>query len=154
MSNRQERVAEEIKKVVSEALRTKVDNPDIGMVTVTDVELTKEMETATLYYTSLNDNKDEVANALEKSKGLIRSEVAREIRIRKAPELAVKYDNSIEYGTKVESLLNEITEQEACCVSPRAFIGTYGGDGMLHGVIPINKAQGMTGHDVVFKMRK
>lgn len=111
MSNRQERVAEEIKKVVSEALRTKVDNPDIGMVTVTDVELTKEMETATIYYTSLNENKEEVGNALEKSKGLIRSEVAREIRIRKAPELAFKYDNSIEYGNKIESLLNEIKDQ-------------------------------------------
>lgn len=111
MSNRQERVAEEIKKVVSEALRTKIDNPDIGMVTITDVELTKEMENATIYYTSLNDNKEEVGNALEKSKGFIRSEVAKEIRIRKAPELAFKYDNSIDYGNKIESILKEIKDQ-------------------------------------------
>src|SRR5699024_55663 len=111
MSNRQERVAEEIKNVVSEARRTKVDSPDIGMVTVTDVALTKEMETATICYTSLNDNKAAVTDALETSTRLIRSEVAREIRIRKAPELAFKYDNSIEYGNKIESLLNEIKDQ-------------------------------------------
>jgi ribosome-binding factor A len=49
---------EEIKKVVSEALRSKVDDKDIGMVTVTDVELTKELENATIYYTSFNNDKE------------------------------------------------------------------------------------------------
>ncbi|HIV81274.1 MAG TPA: 30S ribosome-binding factor RbfA [Candidatus Salinicoccus merdavium] len=111
MSNRNERVAEEVKKVVSEALRTKVDDSDIGMVTVTEVEVTKELETATIYYTSLNDNKEQVAEGLNRAKGLLRSEVAKEIRLRKAPELEFKYDSSIEYGNKIESLLNEIKDK-------------------------------------------
>lgn len=111
MSNRNERVAEEVKKVVSEALRTKVDDSDIGMVTVTEVEVTKELETATIYYTSLNDNKEQVAEGLDRAKGLLRSEVAKEIRLRKAPELEFKYDSSIEYGNKIESLLNEIKDK-------------------------------------------
>ncbi len=111
MSNRHERVAEEIKKVVSEALRTKVSDPDIGMITVTDVELTKEMEIATIYYTSLNDNREEVEAGLDRAKGLVRSEVAKEIRIRKTPELQFKYDTSIEYGHKIENLLNEIKDK-------------------------------------------
>ena len=111
MSNRNERVAEEVKKVVSEAIRTKVDDTDIGMVTITEVEVTKELETATIYYTSLNDNKEQVAEGLNRAKGLIRSEVAKEIRLRKAPELEFKYDSSIEYGNKIESLLNEIKDK-------------------------------------------
>lgn len=111
MSNRNERVAEEVKKVVSEAIRTKVDDTDIGMVTITEVEVTKELETATIYYTSLNDNKEQVAEGLNRAKGLIRSEVAKEIRLRKAPELDFKYDSSIEYGNKIESLLNEIKDK-------------------------------------------
>lgn len=111
MSNRHERVAEEIKKVVSETLRTKVSDPDIGMITVTDVELTKEMEIATIYFTSLNDNREEVEAALNRAKGMVRSEVAKEIRIRKAPELQFKYDTSIEYGHKIENLLNEIKDK-------------------------------------------
>ncbi|WP_462420515.1 30S ribosome-binding factor RbfA [Salinicoccus sp. Marseille-QA3877] len=111
MSNRNERVAEEVKKVVSEAVRTKVDDTDIGMVTITEVEVTKELETATIYYTSLNDNKEQVAEGLDRAKGLIRSEVAKEIRLRKAPELEFKYDSSIEYGNKIESLLNEIKDK-------------------------------------------
>lgn len=111
MSNRNERVAEEVKKVVSEAVRTKVDDTDIGMVTITEVEVTKELETATIYYTSLNDNKEQVAEGLDRAKGLLRSEVAKEIRLRKAPELEFKYDSSIEYGNKIESLLNEIKDK-------------------------------------------
>lgn len=111
MSNRNERVAEEVKKVVSETIRTKVDDTDIGMVTITEVEVTKELETATIYYTSLNDNKEQVAEGLDRAKGLIRSEVAKEIRLRKAPELEFKYDSSIEYGNKIESLLNEIKDK-------------------------------------------
>lgn len=111
MSNRNERVAEEVKKVVSEAVRTKVDDTDIGMVTITEVEVTKELENATIYYTSLNDNKEQVAEGLDRAKGLIRSEVAKEIRLRKAPELEFKYDSSIEYGNKIESLLNEIKDK-------------------------------------------
>lgn len=111
MSNRNERVAEEVKKVVSETIRTKVSDPDIGMVTVTDVELTTEMETATIYFTSLNDNKDEVHAGLDKAKGLIRTEVAKGIRLRKAPELEFKYDDSIEYGKRIDSLLNEIKDK-------------------------------------------
>lgn len=111
MSNRNERVAEEVKKVVSEALRSKVSDTDIGMVTVTEVEVTKELETATVYYTSLNDNKEQVEQGLDRAKGLLRSEVAKEIRLRKAPELEFKYDNSIEYGNKIESLLNEIKDK-------------------------------------------
>lgn len=111
MSNRNERVAEEIKKVVSEALRTKVSDSDIGMVTVTEVEVTKELENAVIYYTSLNENKEEVEAGLERAKGLLRSEVAREIRLRKAPELSFKYDTSIEYGNKIEALLRDLKEK-------------------------------------------
>ncbi len=111
MSNRNERVAEEIKKVVSEALGTKVSDSDIGMVTVTEVEVTKELENAVIYYTSLNENKEEVEAGLERAKGLLRSEVAREIRLRKAPELSFKYDTSIEYGNKIEALLRDLKEK-------------------------------------------
>lgn len=111
MSNRSERVAEEIKKVVSGALQTKVDDKDIGMVTVTDVEVTKELEHATIYFTSLNDNREEVEDALERAKGFLRTEVAQNIRLRKAPELFFRYDTSIEYGNKIESLLNDIKDQ-------------------------------------------
>ncbi|MBF0752666.1 MULTISPECIES: 30S ribosome-binding factor RbfA [Jeotgalicoccus] len=114
MSTRNERIAEEIKKVLSEEIRTTVTEkePDIGMVTITEVEVTKENETATAYYTSLNNNREFVQETLDKFNGLFRKAVATNIRLRKAPEVKFKYDTSIDYGQKIESLLSDIKERD------------------------------------------
>lgn len=114
MSQRNERIAEEIKKVLSEEIRTTVSDkePDLGMVTITEVEVTKENEVATAYFTSLNNNKEFVQDTLDKFNGLFRKAVATNIRLRKAPEIQFKYDNSIEYGQKIESLLSDIKKRE------------------------------------------
>src|SRR5699024_12494681 len=89
MSQRNERIAEEIKKVLSEEIRTTVSDkePDLGMVTITEVEVTKENEIATAYFTSLNNNKEFVQDTLDKFNGLFRKAVATNIRLRKAPEI-------------------------------------------------------------------
>lgn len=110
-NNRKDRVAEEVKKVVSEVIRSDIKDPNLGMVTVTDVDMTKELEVATVYFTTLDENKEETEAALNKAKGLVRSTVAKEIRLRKAPEIVFKHDNSIEYGSRIESLLNEIRDK-------------------------------------------
>ena len=114
MSQRNERIAEEIKKFLSEEIRTTVSDkePDLGMVTITEVEVTKENEIATAYFTSLNNNKEFVQDTLDKFNGLFRKAVATNIRLRKAPEIQFKYDNSIEYGQKIESLLSDIKKRE------------------------------------------
>ena len=114
MSQRNERIAEEIKKILSEEIRTTVSDkePDLGMVTITEVEVTKENEIATAYFTSLNNNKEFVQDTLDKFNGLFRKAVATNIRLRKAPEIQFKYDNSIEFGQKIESLLSDIKKRE------------------------------------------
>ena len=114
MSQRNERIAEEIKKILSEEIRTTVSDkePDLGMVTITEVEVTKENEIATAYFTSLNNNKEFVQDTLDRFNGLFRKAVATNIRLRKAPEIQFKYDNSIEYGQKIESLLSDIKKRE------------------------------------------
>lgn len=114
MSTRNERIAEEIKKVLSEEIRTTVTEkePDIGMVTITEVEVTKENETATAYYTSLNSNREFVQEVLDKFNGLFKKAIAKNIRLRKAPDVQFKYDNSIDYGQRIESLLSDIKAQD------------------------------------------
>lgn len=113
MSTRNERIAGEIKKILSEEIRTTVTEkePGIGMVTITEVVVTKENETATAYYTSLNNDREFVQEVLNKFNGLFRKAVATNIRLRKAPEIAFKYDTSIDYGQKIESLLSDIKDQ-------------------------------------------
>lgn len=114
MSTRNERIAEEIKKVLSESIRTTVSEkePNIGMVTITEVEVTRENETATAYYTTLNKDREFVQEVLNKFNGLFKKAVASHIRLRKAPDIAFKYDTSIDYGKKIESLLSDIKDQD------------------------------------------
>src|SRR5699024_12255732 len=114
MTTRNERIAEENKKVLSEEIRTTVTEkePDIGMVTITEVAVTKENETATAYYTSLNNNRELVQETLDKFNGLFRKAVATNIRLRKSPGVKFKYDTCLDYYQKIESHLCDIKERE------------------------------------------
>lgn len=113
MAKRNDRVAEEIKKVVTEVIDNEVmdKEPSLKLVTVTEVEVSEELEYANVYFTTLNENKREVEDILNKYRGLLRSAVAKNIRLRKAPEIYVKYDRSVDYGSRIEDLLNQIKNE-------------------------------------------
>lgn len=113
MSNiRANRVAEQIKIELGEILSQKLKDPRIGFTTITDVEVTGDLQEATVYYTVLGDEdqKEDTAEGLEKASGFIRSEIGQRIRLRKTPEISFKYDEAFEYGSHIESLLREIKE--------------------------------------------
>ncbi|WP_040929133.1 MULTISPECIES: 30S ribosome-binding factor RbfA [Nosocomiicoccus] len=114
MAKRNDRVAEEIKKVVTEVIDNEVmdKEPSLKLVTVTEVEVSEELEYANVYFTTLNENKAEVEDILNKYRGLLRSAVAKNIRLRKAPEIYVKYDQSVDYGSRIEDLLNQIKNED------------------------------------------
>ncbi|MGE6258794.1 30S ribosome-binding factor RbfA [Heyndrickxia sporothermodurans] len=110
MSLRANRVGEQMKKELSEIIGRKIKDPRIGFVTVTDVQVTGDLQQAIVYITVLGDDKQKegTLNALEKAKGFIRSEVGHRIRLRKTPELAFAIDESIDYGNRIETLIKEI----------------------------------------------
>ncbi|MGE8204040.1 30S ribosome-binding factor RbfA [Heyndrickxia sp. NPDC080065] len=110
MSLRANRVGEQMKKELSEIIGRKIKDPRIGFVTVTDVQVTGDLQQATVYITVLGDDKQKegTLNALEKAKGFIRSEVGQRIRLRKTPELSFAIDESIDYGNRIETLIKEI----------------------------------------------
>jgi ribosome-binding factor A len=110
MNLRANRVGEQMKKELSEIIGRKIKDPRIGFVTVTDVQVTGDLQQATVYLTVLGDHKqrENTLNALERAKGFIRSEVGHRIRLRKTPELSFAIDESIEYGNRIETLLKEI----------------------------------------------
>jgi ribosome-binding factor A len=114
MSLRANRVGEQMKKELSEIIGRKLKDPRIGFVTVTDVEVTGDLQQAKVYITVLGDQeqRENTLNALEKAKGFIRSEVGTRIRLRKTPELFFEMDASIDYGNKIETLLKEIHQGE------------------------------------------
>lgn len=114
MKIRPRQIGEQMKKELSDIITRKVKDPRIGFVTVTDVEVTGDLQQATVYITVLGDEKEreETLIGLNKAKGFIRSEIGHRIRLRKTPELFFKYDESVEYGNRIEALIEKIARED------------------------------------------
>ena len=112
---RVDRVAQEILREVNDIIRNTVRDPRVEGVTITDVELTGDLQQATIYYTSLDDSdkaKEEVQEGLEKASGLIRSGVSEHLTTYHSPELLFARDESIESGNRIDELLNQIRQED------------------------------------------
>lgn len=114
MNVRANRVGEQMKKELGDIISRKIKDPRIGFVTVTDVSVTGDLQQATVYISVLGDEeqKQQTLIGLEKAKGFIRTEIGQRIRLRKTPEIMFEYDGSIDYGNRIETLLNQIKKDE------------------------------------------
>lgn len=114
MSLRSNRVGEQMKKELSEIIGRKLKDPRIGFVTVTDVAVTGDLQQATVYISVLGDEKqrEDTLKGLEKAKGFMRSEIGQRIRLRKTPELFFEFDESIDYGNRIETLISKIHAED------------------------------------------
>ncbi len=111
MSTKSERISDVLIEQISYILETEVKNKDIKFVTITDAKVTNDLSFAKIYYTVLNDDKKaETAKALKSAAGYIRHELRDRMDVRQIPELNFVYDESIEYGQKIEKILEEIKE--------------------------------------------
>ena len=70
------------------------------------------MSFAKIYFTTLDDDRDKVTKALNKASGFIRSAMCDKIQIRKMPELHFVYDESIEYGNKIENIIERLNNEQ------------------------------------------
>jgi ribosome-binding factor A len=109
-SLRPSRVAEEIKKEVSVIIQREVKDPRVGFVTVTGVEVTNDLRYAKIYVSVLGSNEEEERSlaALNKAKGLVRSEVGKRIRLRVAPEITFIIDKSLDRGARINELISQV----------------------------------------------
>lgn len=109
---RASRVAEEIKKEVTQMLRDELKDPRIGFVTVTSVEVTPDIRYARIYVSVLGSAEDtkQTLIALNKARGFIRSELGKRIRLRYTPEIEFRFDESIKQGARIMELLVEVKE--------------------------------------------
>ncbi|MEG0380268.1 MAG: 30S ribosome-binding factor RbfA [Kurthia sp.] len=114
MSLRANRVAEQMKKELGDIIGRKLKDPRVGFITVTDVEVTGDLQQATIYITSLGTEreKQDTLKGLEKAKGFIRSEISKRIRLRITPELFFEFDASAEYGNRIDDLLRKLHESD------------------------------------------
>lgn len=114
MSLRANRVAEQMKKELSDIIGRKIKDPRIGFVTVTDVRLTGDLQIAKVYISVLGDSeqRENTLKGLAKAKGFIRSEIGQRIRLRKTPEIHFEFDESIDYGNRIETLIHELNQEK------------------------------------------
>jgi len=112
---RARKLADRIRVVVAETLETRVKDPRLGFVTVTDARVTNDLREATVFYTVLGDDGDraESAAALESAKGVLRSEVGRRTGVRHTPALSFIADAIPESARHIEDLLRAAAEADA-----------------------------------------
>jgi len=110
MSKRSEKLAETIHEVICSILSRGLNDPRIGFVTITGVELTDDLSLARIFFTVIGDDKakKDTEAGLNSAKGFIRREVGKNLTIRHTPELLFKYDSSQDYASRIDSLLKEI----------------------------------------------
>ncbi len=110
MSFRQERLEKIIEREIGTFLLQEAKDERLKFITITKVRLTNDFSIATVYYTVYGNEiqKASTSENLEDAKRLIRGHLGRVLEIRKIPELKFKYDESMEYGEKIEKILNEI----------------------------------------------
>ncbi len=114
MSLRANRVGEQMKKELGDIIGRKIKDPRIGFVTVTDVQVTGDLQQAKVFISVLGDEeqRENTLKGLAKAKGFIRSEIGQRIRLRKTPEIIFEFDESIDYGNRIETLLHQIQKDE------------------------------------------
>lgn len=112
MSLRANRVGEQMKKELSDIIGRKIKDPRIGFVTVTDVQVSGDLQQAKVYISVLGDEeqRENTLKGLAKAKGFIRTEVGQRIRLRKTPEIIFEWDESINYGNRINSILHQLQE--------------------------------------------
>lgn len=114
--SRTERVADQVRELVSQLLSFEVRDPGVGLVTVTHVKVAGDLQLATVYYTLMGDDareRKDTARALERATPFLRGRVAEMLNLRRAPELRFHYDEHLERQQRVESLLQEIATERA-----------------------------------------
>lgn len=104
--SRSHRVAEQMRRELADLLQFEVKDPRIGMVTITEVEVTGDMAHAKIFYSAAKAS-DAVQKGLEKSSGFLRTQLAKRMLLRTVPQLHFVYDASIDNGMKMTQLINE-----------------------------------------------
>ncbi len=111
-SYRPERVGEQIHKETTRLLMYSIKDPRVVMVTITGVQMSRDISSAKIYFT-VNDKTADRKNAekgLKSAAPFIRRELGKILQLRFVPNIFFRYDESIEYGQKIDALLHQVQD--------------------------------------------
>ncbi|MDY0047908.1 MAG: 30S ribosome-binding factor RbfA [Thauera propionica] len=112
--SRSQRVVEQIRRELAELIRLEVKDPRVGFITLTDVEITPDYAHAKVFFTSMTGEADvpEIQRGLRRASGFLRRELGRRIRIHTIPELHFHYDRSVEEGSRLSRLIDDVVRED------------------------------------------
>ena len=115
MSKRTEQVGDLIHQVLAEQLLREVADPRLKMLSITAVEVSRDLSHAIVFISSLGDETNivEALKALEKAAGFLRRAVAKSSDLRIVPQLRFKHDNSTAYAAKMSSLISKARRRDS-----------------------------------------
>lgn len=107
--SRKDRVSEQIRRELAELIRSELKDPRVGMISLTDVEVTADYAHAKVYFSTLagSANLDEVMTGLQKASGFLRRELGKRISIHMTPQLHFVFDQSLERGADLSALIQK-----------------------------------------------
>jgi ribosome-binding factor A len=108
--SRPERVADQIRSELGDLLTREVHDPGLGFVTITRVQLTRDLQQARVFYTVLGDEKGrrQSDRTLHRALPFLRRQIGARLRLKRVPELQFIYDESIAGQDRIEQLINEL----------------------------------------------
>jgi len=119
-SYRIERLNEMIKELISELVLSQIKDPRIGLVTITFVRVSGDLSSAKVHYSVMGDEtaRSETKKGLISARNFLRKTVARELRLRVAPELIFVYDDSLDRSLRIEETLREVHGEDVGDATP------------------------------------
>jgi len=106
---RSKRVADLLREEIADIIMYKLKDPRIGFVTVTGTDVKDDLKTAVVYISVLKEEEQKTTlEILNSAKSFIRSELSKRLRMKFIPSVEFRVDSSIEYGGKIDKLLDDI----------------------------------------------
>ena len=112
---RSRRIAEQVQRELSDVVRLELKDPRVGMITITDVEVSDDQSHARVFFTVLGDESRiaDAAAGLKHAAGFLRSELAHRMKLRAVPQLQFKHDESVERGMRLSRLIDAAVAEDA-----------------------------------------
>ncbi len=107
--SRRDRVSEQIRRELAEVIRSELKDPRVGMISLTEVEVSPDYAHARVYFSSMagSETLDSVQAGLQQASGFLRSELGKRISIHMIPQLHFVFDDSLERGAQIAKLISE-----------------------------------------------
>jgi ribosome-binding factor A len=104
------RIGDQIRAELFELLHREVKDPGIGLLTITEVKVTSDLQIARVYYTTMGDDKAraQTRRALDRATPFLRRQVGQRLQLRRVPELEFFFDETVERADRIERIIQDL----------------------------------------------